>query len=152
MLAFSDMTNALVNTFQQIPELAPFLVNGDMTRIVAYIDLNPTKQSLETAGYAMPDGSILVGHRASEFDTSEEMSMWFHRFEVYLRSSIGTSVQDMATALINGVPSGQNLRWRLLQLFPELYSANVTTSERQSDSQNINFYLLAVELKETGDA
>ena len=152
MLAFSDMTNALVDTFQQIPEIGPFLLNGDMTRIVPYIDLNPTKQSLETAGYAMPDGSILVGYRESEFDTGEEMSMWMHRFEVYLRSSIGTSVQDMATALINGVPSGQNLRWRLLQLFPELYSTNVTAVTRQSDSQNINFFLLAVELKETGDA
>jgi|SRR5215831_2506241 len=152
MLAIDTMTSTLVATFQQIPELVQMCANQDPSRIYGYLDSGPPLNSLLMAVYDMADGSVMVAWDETELTASDEMSMWRHRFRVYVRALPDDSSLQMALTLINGIPSGQNLRWRFLQLLPELYATNVTGVARDTDAEYIDYLNVQLELQEVGDA
>jgi len=152
MLDLGLMTTTLVNTFRDIPALVPYLANQDPNMISGYIDEAPGPNSLQGAVYSMPGGSVLVSWIESDFNDSEEMSAFIHRFNLYLRSAPGQSGIDMVMALVNGIPTGENRCWRLLCLLPELYSTNLLRVAREIDAQQIDYFVTEIEMKETGDA
>jgi len=153
MLHITLMTNTLVNTFRAIPEMPTYLANGDVQNIIPYIDAAPTPNHLLGKVYGLKSGQVLVAFEGTEFNEGgEDMSEFSHRFIAYLRSAPDTSLQDMSMALINGIPTGSNLRWRLMCLLPELYTANLLRVFRETDSQMIDYFGIEVELKEKGDA
>jgi hypothetical protein len=152
MLDIATMTNTLVDTFREIPELVAMCANQDPNYVSGYIDSGPPLNSILTAIYDMSDGSVLVAWDETEFTSNDQMSMWVHRFRVYVRALPDDSSLDMARTLINGIPTGQNLRWRFLQLLPELYASNVIGMVRDTDAEYIDYLNVQVELQEMGDA
>ena len=146
------MTNTLVDTFRKIPELVTYLANQDPANISGYIDRAAEVNSLPGAIYSMPDGTVVVSWTESNLNESEEMSAYLHRFHMYLRSLPGQSGIDMTMALVNGTPTGDSLRWRYSCLLPELYSTNLLRVGRETDAQQIDYFVVETELKETGDA
>lgn len=147
MVSLIDLTNAMVTTFQNIPELVAILDSG----VTGYVDENPTKNSMSKAIYQMPAGSILVVWNGTALPL-EGMLGWVHMLQIYIRASRGGSALTLINALVDGIPvPGDGLRWRYCPLMDGLLPTQVSDISRLIDEEGIDYYAITTMTQETGD-
>ena len=154
MIDLTQLTQAFVATIQAIPEVPAYLANQDTANIVGYLDANPVPFSIKRAVYEMPAGSVLVAFEETNFnDRAEEgMSMFQHRYFLYLRCAPGTSGLAMVNAVVNGIPTGKSQRWRFCPVMDGVLPTNLLGVSRAADSEGIDYFALLTETPEIGDA
>jgi hypothetical protein len=154
VIDLSQLTQALVTTIQAIPEVPAYLANQDTTNVVGYLDANPIPFSLKRTVYEMKPGSILVAFEETSFNDQAEnaMSMFQHRYFLYLRCAPGTSGLEMVNAVVNGTPYGSSERWRLCPVMNGVLPTNLLNVTRASDSEGIDYFAVLTETPEIGDA
>jgi hypothetical protein len=139
----------MASTLSGIPEIVAILAPVDP--VVAYIDLNPTANSVDKAIYQMQPGQVLVIYRGSDL-TEGEMSKWSHAVEICLRSLPGASDLDLIDAIMAGVPNpGDGMVWRNCPILPGLLPTTVTRISRTTDTEGVDYMLIETTTAETGD-
>ena len=151
MVDLIALTNAMVDKFRAIPDLVAAL-NGNPEAIVAYQDLNPDRNSLTNAVYESAPGSILVAWIETNF-AEEEIGCWLHSYAYYVRARRKGSPIELINLLVNGIPvPGDGLRWRYCPVMSGVEPTQIINISRVPDAEGIDYYVIATETKETGDA
>jgi hypothetical protein len=149
MIGIIDMVNAFAQTFTAIPEIVALL--APTSPVVAYVDLNPTANSVEKAIYQMQLGQLLIIYRGTDL-TEGEMTKWTHTVEICLRSLPGESNLDLIDAVMAGVPNpGDGMVWRNCPLLDGLLPTKVTRIARNTDTEGVDYMLIETTTAETGD-
>jgi hypothetical protein len=154
MIDLIALTTALATTLQNIPELVALLPNADPARIVAYLDSNPARNSVINTLYEMPSGLIYVAwERTILNETQNSASMWTHTMFIYCRADTGKSPLDILKLVVDGIPNpGDGMRWRNCGIMTGVLPADIKEISRQPDREGIDFYIVNIEINETGDA
>jgi hypothetical protein len=149
MIKLSDLVTAMAQTLANIPELVANLAATDPVK--AYIDFNPTSNSVEKAIYQMQPGQLLVFWVETALIT-EAMSKWSHRVEICLRSMRDHSDYDLIDLIMSGVPvPGDGLIWRLCPIMPGVLPTDVLGITRRTDAEGVDYAVIQTETAETGD-
>jgi hypothetical protein len=149
MIKLSDLVNAMAQTLTNIPALVADLSSVDP--VLAYIDFNPTSNSVEKAIYQMQPGQLLVVWVETAL-VVETMSKWSHRVEICLRAMRDHSDYDLIDQILNGVPvPGDGLIWRLCPIMPGVLPTDVLGIARRTDSEGVDYAVIQTETAETGD-
>lgn len=151
MVSVIELMQAMAVTFTNIPELVALLENP--APVTAYIDENPTRNSVSKAIYQMPSGSLLLAWSGTSMDIeAETMLAWTHAIQVYIRASRGGSALAVIDALVDGIPvPGDGLRWRYCPLISGVLPTVVTDMARLIDEEGIDYYVVSTATQETGD-
>jgi hypothetical protein len=145
-----QLTNALVTTFRNIPDLVTAL-DGKPENVSGYIDLNPDRNSVSKAIYQMLPGSVLVVWQETLFDSSS-MEGWNHRFQYFVRAARGGSSLDLMRRLVNGVPiPGDGLCWRFCPVMAGVLPTEIPNIARMMDGEGIDYFVITAETREVGD-
>lgn len=152
MVSLTDLTNAMVETFQAIPEVVALLDQGAAS-VLAHIDENPTKNSISKAIYQMPAGSLLVVWNGTVIELAvTNMLAWAHVLQVYVRAKRGASALPLINALIDGIPiPGDGQRWRYCPILDGCLPTDVRDIARLIDEEGIDYYVTTTVTQETGD-
>lgn len=149
MIKLSDLVNAMAQTLVNIPELLADLAPVDPVK--AYIDFNPTSNSVEKAIYQMQPGQVLVLWVETALVT-EAMSKWSHRVEICVRAMRDHSDYDLIDDILQGVPvPGDGLIWRMCPIMPGVLPTDVIGITRRTDSEGVDYAVIQTETAETGD-
>ena len=149
MVKLADLVNAMAQTLMNIPELVAELAATDPVK--AYIDFNPTSNSVDKAIYTMQPGQLLVMWTETNLIV-ENMSKWSHRVEICLRSMRDHSDLDLIDLVLQGVPvPGDGLIWRMCPILPGLLPTDVSGISRRTDSEGVDYAVIETETAETGD-
>jgi hypothetical protein len=152
VIDLAQLTIALADTLQQIPELVAQLANQDPGMIVPFVDENPKKNSLTKAIYEMPPGSVLVAFQETQANANREMEAWIHRYNMYARAAPGAKPMDIVKYLVDGVPvPGDGMRWRRCSIMDGVLPAEVAEITRVVDAEGVDYFAVMAEFKETGD-
>ena len=151
MVDLITLTNAYIEQWRLIPELVAEL-DGDAANIAAYIDLNPETRSHVRAVYTQKPGTVLLAWFETVLNEGE-ISGWRHRHQISVRAQRGHSELIIIYKLIEGVPvPGNDLRWRDCSVMPAVYSADIVGIARITDEEGIDYFVITMETRETGDA
>lgn len=152
MISPVDLVDALAGTLEKIPELVAALIDG-VNSIVPYIDLNPQKNSVGKARYQMPAGSLLlVWNGVTLAPVGQTIEAWKHAVMIYLKSQKGASDLDLIPLLVNGIPvPGDGLRWHYCPVLPGLLPTEITATNRLTDEEGIDYFVVVTSTQETGD-
>jgi hypothetical protein len=132
-----------------VPELVQILAPVDP--VVAYIDLNPTANSVDKAIYQMQPGQVLVVYRGTDL-TEGEMSKWSHAMDICIRSLPSASDLDLIDAIMAGVPNpGDGMVWRNCPILDGLLPTKVERISRNTDTEGVDYMLIETTTLETGD-
>lgn len=149
MIKLADLVNAMAQTLANIPELVADL--AAVKPVQAYIDFNPTSNSVEKAIYQMQPGQLLVIWTDTVL-TMEAMSKWSHHVEICLRAMRDHSDYDLIDQILNGIPvPGDGLIWRMCPIMPGVLPTDVTGISRRTDSEGVDYAVIETETAETGD-
>jgi hypothetical protein len=149
MIGLASLVNAMAATLSGIPEVVQILAPTDP--VVAYLDLNPTANSVDKAVYQMQPGQVLIVYRGSDL-TEGEMSKWSHTLEIVIRSLPGASDLDLIDAIMAGVPNpGDGMVWRNCPLLDGLLPTQVMRISRNTDTEGVDYILIETTTLETGD-
>jgi hypothetical protein len=149
MIKLADLVNAMAETLANIPALAADL--APVNPVIAYIDFNPTSNSVEKAIYQMQPGQLLVIWVETALVT-EAISKWSHRVEICLRAMRDHSDYDLIDEILNGVPvPGDGLIWRMCPIMPGVLPTDVLGIARRTDSEGVDYAVILTETAETGD-
>ena len=149
MVKLRDLVNAVAATLGAIPEVVAALAPIDP--IQAYIDLNPTSNSVALALYQMQPGQLLVVWRGTRL-TKDNMSCWSHLVDICIRSLPGESDMDLVDTIMEGVPvPGDGQVWLNCPVMDGVYSTEVSDIERRTDEEGVDYFAILTETAETGD-
>jgi hypothetical protein len=149
MVKLGDLVNAMAQTLANIPELVAELAAVEPVK--AYIDFNPTANSVDKAIYQMQPGQLLVIWVETAL-ILENMSKWSHRVEICLRSMRDHSDLDLIDLILSGVPApGDGLIWRLCPVMPGVLPTDISGITRRTDSEGVDYAVIQTETAETGD-
>ncbi len=149
MVKISDLVTAIAETLARVPELVAVLEGPDP--ITPYLDRNPTANSVENAIYQMQPGQLLVMWTDTNL-IFEAMSKWSHKVEICVRAGNGQSDLDVVALVMQGVPvPGDGMIWRLCPVLPGLLPTDVVSISRRTDSEGVDYAVIATETAETGD-
>jgi hypothetical protein len=149
MIGLTKLVNALAATLSGVPELVQILAPVDP--VVAYIDLNPTANSVDKAIYQMQPGQVLVVYRGTDL-TEGEMSKWSHAMDICIRSLPSASDLDLIDAIMAGVPNpGDGMVWRNCPILDGLLPTKVERISRNTDTEGVDYMLIETTTLETGD-
>jgi hypothetical protein len=149
MVRLTDLTNAMAATLGNIPELIAVLAPVDP--IQAYIDNNPTSNSVDKATYQMQPGQLLVVWIETRL-TRDTMSKWSHIVEICVRSLPDQSDLDLIDVILAGVPfPGDGMVWRNCPIMAGLLPTEVIGIGRRTDSEGVDYGVIQTETAETGD-
>jgi hypothetical protein len=149
MINIADLVNGMATTFQNIPELVAVL--APVNPVIAYIDFNPTRNSLSKALYQMQPGQVLVAWTETIYQV-DEMTAWSHLVQVAIRPLREHSDFEVIDQIMNGVPQpGDGLVWRRCPLIDGVLPTNVTNIRRETDTEGVDYTVLNTETLETGD-
>jgi hypothetical protein len=147
-----DLLNALVGTFQKIPELVAVLSDGTNS-IVPYIDINGLKNSVAKARYQIPAGSLLVVYTGFKLaPVGATIEAWKHAVIICLKAKKGESELALIPLLMNGIPvPGDGLRWHYCPVLTGLLPTEVGSGDRLTDEEGIDYWVVSTSTQETGD-
>ena len=149
MIDYIDFTNAMATTLGKIPEVVAQLAQADP--IQAYIDNNPTKNSVDKAIYQMQPGQLLVVWTDTVLDRGS-MSKWLHTIEICVRALPDQSDLALMQLIMNGVPEpGDGMVWRNCPIMPGLLPTDVVRIGRRTDTEGVDYGVIQTETAETGD-
>lgn len=149
MVDLSDLINAMATTLSGIPALVAQLAPVDP--IQAYIDLNPTANSVDKAIYQMQPGQLLVVWTETRLER-ETMSKWSHSVEICVRSLPDQSDLVLINAIVGGVPNpGDGMVWRNCPIMSGLLPTEITAIGRRTDTEGVDYAVIQTETAETGD-
>lgn len=149
MIKFADITNAMAQTMLRIPGLVAELAPANP--VVAYIDMNPGRNSVEKALYEMQPGQLLVVWVETAL-IIEEMSKWSHRMDICCRALPGHSDFDLVDLIMQGVPvPGDGQIWRQCPIMSGVLPTDVSGITRRTDSEGVDYAVILTETAETGD-
>ena len=152
MIDLEEFTNALADTLRRIPQLVADLEPPAPESVVAYIDTNPGSMNLEAARYGMKPGTVIVAVTET-IQTEGEMARWLHRAEFYVRPQKGQTTYKIIGDIMRGVPDpGDGLRWYLCPVMAGVDPTSVMQLTRITDPEQIDYWTISTETKETGDA
>ncbi|HZF24026.1 MAG TPA: hypothetical protein VE030_11250 [Burkholderiales bacterium] len=149
MIKLADLVNAMAQTLTNIPELVAQLAPTDPVK--AYIDFNPTSNSVDNAIYQMQPGQLLVMWVETALVT-EAMSKWSHRVEICVRAMRDHSDLDLVDQILNGVPvPGDGQIWRMCPILAGVLPTDVLGIARRTDTEGVDYAVILTETAETGD-
>jgi hypothetical protein len=149
MVNLTDMVNALTSTLLAIPDLVAAL--APTNPIQAYIDMNPTANSVDKAIYQMQPGQLLVLWVETRLERGD-MSKWSHTMEICLRAARDSSDMDLIDLILGGVPvPGDGMVWRNCPIMAGLLPTEVIAIARRTDTEGVDYGVIATETAETGD-
>lgn len=149
MIRRADLVNAMATVLGNVPEIVAALDPVDP--IMPYVDLNPTRNSVDKATYQLGPGHLLVVMTGTHL-TKEEMSKWSHTVEILVRALPDQSDMDLADLIVDGVPNpGDGMFWRNCPLISGVYPTEVLDIERRTDTEGVDFHVVITETAETGD-
>jgi hypothetical protein len=152
MVSLADLTNAIVDALRRIQPLVADLEPPVPASIIAYIDSNPVRQNLESAKYSMAPGTVVVA-AVESIQTEGEMARWLHRVEFYVRPQKGQTTFKIIDDIMRGVPDpGDGQRWYFCPVMAGVDPTSVMLLTRVSDPEQIDYWTIQTETKETGDA
>src|SRR5215831_859895 len=138
-----DLVNAMATTLGNIPQVVAAL--APVNPIRAYIDLNPTANSVDTAIYQMQPGQLLVIWTDSRIDRGE-MTKYTHVVEICVRALPDQSDLDLIDTIMAGVPvPGDGLVWRYCPILPGLLVTEVTATGRRTDTEGVDYGVILTE-------
>jgi hypothetical protein len=151
VIHLATLTNAFAERLRLIPELVADLQPADPASIIAYIDSKPDRPSLAAAKYSMRGGTVIIAAIESEM-AQGEMAWWTHRVEFYVKAQSGQSTYQIIDDIMRGVPvPGDGQRWYLCPLAAGLDPTQVVKLARESDAEQVDYWTIYTETKETGD-
>ena len=151
MINLEALTNVFADTLRRIPELVADLNPPVPESVVAHVDRNPERMSLDTVLYSMKGGTVIVAGVESVL-AEGEMAWWTHRVEFYVRPGRNQSTYQIIDDIMRGVPvPGDGQRWYLCPLAAGLDPTSVLAWERRTDSEHVDYWAARTETKETGD-
>jgi hypothetical protein len=153
MLDLTQLTDALVDTFQRIQPLVAVLTDADPASIFAYVDSNPDRNSLSAALYEQPAGTVMVAWDDTGVNEPGDMMEWEHHFVFSCRAASGRSASELITLLVNGIPvPGDGQCWRRCGVMPGALPAEIIEIKRERDPEGIDYHEIRARIYETGDA
>jgi hypothetical protein len=153
MVDLTQLANALVDTFQRIPELVAALNNEDPDSVFAYLDSTPDRNSLTSAIYEQPAGTVMVAWDETGKNDSGDMSAWEHRYFFTCRAATDQSSLALINLLVDGVPvPGDGQRWRYCPVMDGVNAAEIIEITRIQDREGIDYHAIHARITETGDA
>lgn len=156
-----SLVDALVQSYRLIQDLVQEL-DGDSSRIFAYLGHYPGQSNLARAIYDMPPQSVMVAYQGFQGGQTGG-SVWAHRISVFcrLRASVeqdtGTSYFQMLHLLVSGKPANQDLRMVDYEFHPNFDSmVDLPSLARQSlmvdqSGNAIDYYEMSVICREKGE-
>lgn len=149
MVNLIELTTAVAETWRKIPPLVEHL--GKPEAIVAYIDRNPDPNNLAKRVYEMQPGTILVAWQQTSF-TASSMEAWTHSLQGFIKAKKGDSALTVLDLLVNGIPEpGDGLIWRFCHVLDATLPPQITEIVRIPDEEGIDYFILTMEIQETGD-
>jgi hypothetical protein len=104
------------------------------------------------AVYQQPNGSVLVAWTGTATSgTTGELQAWEHTVEIYVRAAKRSSPLTLLQAVIDGVPEGQDLRWRYLCVNDYVLPPEISEVVRVIDEEGIDYFLIRTLFREKGD-
>ena len=150
MVDLITLSLAVQNTLREIPELVSAL-GGKADSIRAYIDLNPTLNSLTNTVYSMASGEILIAWQDTSI-TQGDTEAWEHRFAIFVKAVKTQSDLSLLTLVINGKVPGSDLAWRYCPVLDATLPPHVGQITRISNEERIDYLAIELYIKETFDA
>ncbi len=114
----ADILSAVVDTLRSIPEVAASVQSTD--NIYAHTPDFPTVNSLQQALNSMGSPSILVAYESGQ--TGTDSVAWTHYLSIYVMPQ--GDVFALLTAIINGVPLADSVKFQDVEVHPDLDCAH----------------------------
>lgn len=134
-----------------VPEVVDML-GGDPTAISAYIDLTPSAANATNDIYKLKAGVVRIYYQDTDRDTGNDMEWWAHYIHIVVKAPQDVSNMDLTHAIVNGIPvPGDGQKWWLCPLFDGLDPTQIQEVTRVSDTESIDYFLIATKINETGD-
>src|SRR5262245_47075245 len=126
---------------------------GNANAVQAYIDTTGTElNSLGRTVYQMPNGSVMVAWTSTGISaTTGEIQQWQHVIEIYVRAMKLSSPLTLLWAVMEGVPEGQDLRWRYLCVNEYVLPPEIGELNRVIDEEGIDYFVIRMLFREKGD-
>jgi len=156
------LTRDLVTALRSIPELVAE-VDGDATKIRAYIDRYPGEASIARAIWKLENPGILVMYQGYGPGRAKQNETWRHQVAIYLKLRGLETGQDESTyykgiwLLVNGVPSAGALRIADTEVNADCFQMDVPSCNRRSlliddRGTTIDYWEFQATFTEKGDA
>jgi hypothetical protein len=149
MVGKRNLVNAFAATLAAIPEVVALL--APTTPIDAYVDSNPSRNSVDKAIYQMQSGQVLIVWRGTRMLT-ETMSRWTHLVHLCIKPLPGGSYMDLIDAIVDGVPNpGNGQMWRLCPILDGLLPTEISEQTFEPNTEGVDYGLIVTDTPETGD-
>jgi hypothetical protein len=151
----SEIANNLVSLLQDIPDLVAEL-DGDPGRISAYLDSYPRQSNLQLAIHEMPSPGVLVAWQSTGPGNFGGMTVWAHRFTIYLRSAnvmpgSPGNYFSYFRLLTRGVPVSVGIPLMQVNVHPSCDPMDIPSIARNNDAEGLDYFEVAVSFTEIGD-
>ena len=156
MINAAEITNSLVALLRDIPELVEEM-GGDGERIFPYHDLYPKRVSLALAIYQMPSPGIMVAWQGGGLGSFGGFEAYKHRFSIYLRAGENfaddppTAYYRLLRLILKGIPASGSQPISNTTVHSSCHPMEVAEWSRQTDSEGIDYFEVAVTFTEIGD-
>ena len=126
-------------------------LNGNAEAIQPYLDTQTTEaNSVLRNVYAQPNGTVLIIWQTSGIETGQ-MEGWGHRIDIYARALRRRSPLSLLNAIIDGVPQGEEIRWRYLCVNDETLPVQIEDIARLTDEEQVDYYVIRALFRDKGD-
>ena len=142
-----DIADALVSLLEMIPFVAENFTGG----VTAYHDMAFTRSQYALAVQKAPSASILVVWMGTTLGRRQDVDVWRHQFSTFIRPPEGMDGSTVFSWIINGIPTGQNLRLISLEVHPNCEQMDVPTCSRKTDADGLDYFELVLAFPEKGD-
>jgi hypothetical protein len=150
MVDLLALLNDAATMIASCPEVAEEL-NGNSDGVLVYEDVATTvKNSLTRSVYEQPNGSVLLAWIGSAISVGE-MEGWQHQVDIYVRALRQKSPLKLLNAIIDGIPYGQDLRWRYQCVNDAVLPVTILEIVRVPDEEGIDFYQIRCAFVEKSD-
>lgn len=125
-------------------------LDGRSDAVSVYLDMTPANNSLTGAVYRQPNGNVLLAWLGSDI-RDDEVIGWQHFIDIYVRSVRGRSPLKLIHAIIEGIPDGEDMRWRYLCVNPYMLPVEILEISRVVDEEGIDYYVIKTAFNEKSD-
>lgn len=153
MIHIGQFVDGMIDVLRKIPQLIADLDPPVEESVIGYYDEQPDQNSVASAIYDQPPGTVMVVYREFMLETAEGgITQNAHYADIYVRPARGQSPWDLVYDITNGVPEpGDGLRWHYCPWHPQLQATEISSGGRETDPENIDLWLVKTKTFEVGD-
>lgn len=144
MIRVKQLVDAIVDNLRAIPELVA-LLQGNEEAIFAYHDIYPAKSSVAMAVLELEPGQIMVAWNGTT-PAAAPMGFWRHNVKIFVRAAEEVQTlnpegyYELFRLMFDGVPDGQTLTMRQMEMIPECDPMESETIVRSSDIEGTDYF------------